>query len=107
MRHDRGRGAPRGSRTDLGVEGSGLLNRLVTTVAQPFLQPVDTGALPMLRALTDPTARGGTFYGPRFVVRGRTAVVETPSRAARDADAAHRLWAMSVELTDLEPAVAS
>ena len=32
--------------------------------------------------------------------------VRRPSKAARDADAARRLWALSVELTGLEPAVA-
>jgi protochlorophyllide reductase len=95
---------PGGSRTDLGFEGSGLTNRLLRPTAA-LLQPAAAGALPMLRALTDPSARGGEFYGPRYIVRGRTAVVETPSRAARDADAARRLWALSVELTGLEPAV--
>lgn len=41
--------------------------------------------------------------GPRLVVRGGTPVVETPSRPARDADAACRLRAVSVQLTGLEP----
>ena len=68
-------------------------------------QSAAAGALPMLRALTDPGVRGGQFYGPRFVFRGAEAVVETPSRAARDGGAAARLWATSVELTGLEPAV--
>jgi hypothetical protein len=65
------------------------------------MQPAAAGALPMLRALTDPNVRGGEFYGPRFVVRGRTPVVETPSRTARDVEAARRLWATSVALTEL------
>ncbi len=30
----------------------------------------DRGALPQLRAATDPKAKGGEFYGPRFVNRG-------------------------------------
>ena len=94
---------PGGSRTDLGTEGSSLANRLLTPLAQPLLQPAAAGALPMLRALTDPATGGGEFYGPRFVVRGSTPVVETPSRAARDAEAARRLWAVSVQLTGLEP----
>jgi hypothetical protein len=58
----------------------------------------------MLRALTDPAARGCEFYGPRFVVRGHAPVVERPSKAARDADA-RRLGELSVELTGLEPAL--
>jgi hypothetical protein len=30
----------------------------------------DAGALPQLRAATDPDARGGEFYAPMFVNRG-------------------------------------
>jgi NAD(P)-dependent dehydrogenase (short-subunit alcohol dehydrogenase family) len=97
---------PGGSRTDLGTEGTSLSNRLLTPLVPLITQSAEAGALPMLRALTDPGARGGEFYGPRFRLRGRTPVVETPSRAARDADAARRLWAESVQLTGLEPAVA-
>jgi len=92
------------SRTDLGTEGSGLTNRL-SHLSMGLAQPAPVGALPMLRAATDPSVRGGQFWGPRFVVRGRRPVVETPSRRARDAAAARRLWAASVELTGLEPQV--
>lgn len=96
---------PGASATDLGTEGSGLLNAGMRTVVPLMLQPAEYGARPMLRALTDPGVRGGEFYGPRFLVRGATAVRETPSRAARDAAAARRLWNLSVELTGLEPAI--
>lgn len=97
---------PGGSRTDLGTEGSGPLNRVLASVTAPvLLQPPETGARPMLRAVTDPRVRGGEFYGPRFVVHGASAVRETPSRAARDAAAARRLWDLSTELTGLEPAI--
>jgi protochlorophyllide reductase len=96
---------PGGSATDLGTEGGGLTNRAMTLVAPLAAQPAEVGARPMLRALTDPAARGGEFYGPRFVFRGATPVIETPSRAARDAGAARRLWTDSVEMTGLEPAV--
>jgi hypothetical protein len=92
---------PGGSYTDLGTEGSGLSNRLMRSVVPLLTQPAALGARPMLRALTDPTARGGEFYGPRFLVRGATPVLETPGRAARDAAAARRLWALSEELTGL------
>jgi NAD(P)-dependent dehydrogenase (short-subunit alcohol dehydrogenase family) len=95
---------PGGSRTDLGTEGSSPANRLLTSAAQPLLQPASAGARPMVRAVTDPSVRGGEFFGPRFLVRGATPVVETPSRAARDAAAARRLWDLSVELTGLTPA---
>lgn len=90
---------PGASNTDLGTEGSSLSNRLIGPLVPYLGQPPAVGALPMVRAVTDPAARGGEFYGPRFVARGRAPVVETPSRAARDAEAARRLWAVSVALT--------
>ncbi|MGL4745840.1 MAG: oxidoreductase [Dermatophilaceae bacterium] len=96
---------PGGSRTDLGTEGSAVSNRLMARVVPLMTQPAEAGARPMLRALTDPGLTGGELVGPRFVVRGRTPRVETPSRRARDDAAAAHLWAMSAELTGLEPAV--
>ena len=97
---------PGASATDLGTEGSALANRAMTTVVPFLTQSAELGARPMLRALTDPTVQGGEYYGPRFIVRGATPVRETPTRAARDAAAARRLWDTSVQLTGLQPAFA-
>ncbi len=94
---------PGGSRTDLGTEGHGVSNRLMRSLVPFLTQPAALGARPMLRALTDPAVRGGELYGPRFLVRGAVPVRETPSRAARDAAAAARLWDESVALTGLIP----
>jgi protochlorophyllide reductase len=94
---------PGGSKTDLGTEGSSLSNRLIMG---GIGQPAAVGALPLLRALTDPSVRGGQFYGPRFVVGGGGAVLETPSRRARDAGDARRLWEVSHDLTGVPLAVA-
>ena len=97
---------PGGSRTDLGTEGSGVTN-LLTRLAVPVVaQSAEAGARPLLRAATDPTLPGGSFVGPRFVVRGRTPVIETPSRRARDTAAALRLWQESVEQSGVDPAAA-
>jgi len=96
---------PGASNTDLGTEGSGLLNRAMHTVAPLVTQSAEFGARPMLRAVTDPAVRGGEFYGPRFLARGAAPVRETPSRAARDAAAARQLWDLSVQLTGLAPAI--
>ncbi|HXV92880.1 MAG TPA: oxidoreductase [Pseudonocardia sp.] len=96
---------PGGSHTELGREGTSVLNRVALAVAGRLAQSAEAGARPMLRAVTDPAVRGGEFYGPRHLLRGAAPVRETPSRAARDADAARRLWDRSVELTGLEPAV--
>jgi NAD(P)-dependent dehydrogenase (short-subunit alcohol dehydrogenase family) len=65
-------------------------------------QSAAEGALPSLRAATDPGARGGDYFGPAFVEwRGR-AVRSPTSAAARDAEAARRLWAWSTEVTGVE-----
>lgn len=95
---------PGGSRTDLGTEGRGVSN-LLTRIAVPVVaQSVEHGARPLLRAATDPGVPGGSFVGPRFVVRGRTPVLEVPSARARDVAAARRLWDTSVELAGVDPA---
>jgi NAD(P)-dependent dehydrogenase (short-subunit alcohol dehydrogenase family) len=94
---------PGASATDLGFEGRGPGNLVVRTLMPWFAQPVVQGALPMLRAVTDPGVRGGEFYGPRWIGFGHP-VPEPPSRAARDLDDAGRLWDLSADLTGLTPA---
>lgn len=85
-------------RTDLGSEGHGLSNRLLS-VGLPFTPAsAASGALPLLRAATDPTVSGGQFYGPRWLVAGHP-VLETPSRQGRDGPLARALWGASVDLT--------
>jgi protochlorophyllide reductase len=88
---------PGGTHTDLGNEGSGITNWFNTKIM--FLgQDVSAGALPLLRAATAPDVEGGQYYGPHLMMMGRP-VLETPSRNARNAGDARRLWAMSEELT--------
>jgi protochlorophyllide reductase len=93
---------PGASHTDLGFEGSSLSNRGFRLFVPLTTQPPAIGALPMLRALTDPAVRGGQFYGPRFMVRGYP-VLETPSRRARNARDAVTLWDLSARLTGVRP----
>jgi NAD(P)-dependent dehydrogenase (short-subunit alcohol dehydrogenase family) len=88
---------PGGSRTSLGRKGGSLANRLVP-LWHPFIQSAARGALPFVRAATDPRAQSGEYYGPQLQVWGR-AVRETPSRQARDADLAAGLWQQSEQLT--------
>ena len=58
------------------------------------------GALPTLRAVTDPAAVGGQYYGPGGFqeVVGHPVVVQS-SAQSHDADLQRRLWAVSEELT--------
>src|SRR5580658_904569 len=61
------------------------------------VQNVRMGALPELRAATDPSARGGQYFGPRQYglrrrfLTGYPAVVESSPRSHNEADQA-RLW---------------
>jgi NAD(P)-dependent dehydrogenase (short-subunit alcohol dehydrogenase family) len=54
---------------------------------------VAQGALPQIRAATDPKARGGEFYGPRFVNTGPA--VRLPIVRPGADDAIRTLWAVS------------
>jgi NAD(P)-dependent dehydrogenase (short-subunit alcohol dehydrogenase family) len=58
------------------------------------------GALPTLRAASDPTVLGGQYYGPAGFAqsRGYPKVVGS-SKKSHDADRQRRLWAVSEELT--------
>jgi hypothetical protein len=40
------------------------VDRAYHAMGQPIAQPAQQGALPTLRAATDPGARGGEYYGP-------------------------------------------
>jgi NAD(P)-dependent dehydrogenase (short-subunit alcohol dehydrogenase family) len=63
-------------------------------------QSTEMGALPTLRAATDPNVIGGDYYGPGgfLEMHGHPEVVES-NRRSHDLEAARRLWAVSEELT--------
>lgn len=67
---------------------------------KPLFQGADMGALPTLRAATDPQALGGQYYGPRGFAeqRGYPKLVKS-SRKSHDVGAQQRLWSVSEELT--------
>ena len=67
---------------------------------RPFAQPTDMGALPTLRAATDPGAQGGQYYGPDGIgeVQGSPKAVES-SKQSHNEDLQRRLWMVSEELT--------
>ena len=68
----------------------------------PLTQSAAMGALPTLRAATDPGVLGGQYFGPDGFgeQRGYPKVVAS-SAASHDTDAQHRLWAVSEELTSV------
>jgi NAD(P)-dependent dehydrogenase (short-subunit alcohol dehydrogenase family) len=67
---------------------------------RPFTQPADMGALPSLRAATDPGAQGGQYYGPDGIGEstGHPKVVKSSAQSHNE-DIQRRLWTMSEELT--------
>ena len=80
--------------------GGGIVARMMGVAAPVTGQPAARGALPVLRAATDPRARGGDCYGPRGPAQSRG----TPrrvgyARAARDEQLAGRLWRACEALT--------
>ncbi len=66
-------------------------------------QPAAMGALPTLRAATDPGVRGGDCFGPRGIAEMAGPPVRVASsRASHDEEVARRLWEHSVELTGVD-----
>lgn len=91
-----------------GHADSGLRDHMDGRVARLAVRALDRlvgrsteeGALPVLRAATDPAALGGQYYGPAG--RGRSAApaaLNRPSDAALDPDLAARVWRLSEELS--------
>jgi NAD(P)-dependent dehydrogenase (short-subunit alcohol dehydrogenase family) len=92
---------PGGSNTELDRN----LPQWVNAVSRPLMllaQSADMGALPSLRAATDPGVLGGQYYGPDGFgeQRGYPKVVAS-SRVSHDTEAQRRLWAVSEELTSV------
>jgi NAD(P)-dependent dehydrogenase (short-subunit alcohol dehydrogenase family) len=91
---------PGSSRTAL-ARNSPPAIRLGFKVFGPLVfQGADMGALPILRAATDPAVRGGEYYGPGGIgeLRGYPRLVSS-SLASRDELLQRQLWSASEELT--------
>jgi NAD(P)-dependent dehydrogenase (short-subunit alcohol dehydrogenase family) len=90
---------PGGSRTEL-TRNLPPLVAAATRLAEPLFQSAEMGALPTLRAATDPGVLGGHYYGPDGFgeQRGYPKIVAS-SEASHDVDVQRRLWTVSEELT--------
>ncbi|MEV6149113.1 SDR family NAD(P)-dependent oxidoreductase [Nonomuraea sp. NPDC052129] len=70
-----------------------------------LLQGKEAAAWPAVRAVLDPSVRGGQLWGPRvFGIRGVPALEPVRGHLA-DADLADRVWTASADLTGLDPSV--
>lgn len=90
---------PGGSRSELSRNLPPLVQGAFR-VLEPMFQEAEMGALPTLRAATDPGVLGGQYYGPDGFAeqRGFPKIVAS-SAASHDTRAQRRLWAVSEELT--------
>ncbi|MEM8621208.1 MAG: oxidoreductase [Actinomycetota bacterium] len=89
---------PGGSDTDLArhIPGADFLAPLTSKL----MQSAAMGALPQLRAATDPAASGGQYYGPDGFMELRGYPVVVPSSArSNDVELQERLWAVSEDMT--------
>jgi NAD(P)-dependent dehydrogenase (short-subunit alcohol dehydrogenase family) len=90
---------PGGSATEL-TRNLPRLVAVLNTVVEPLFQGADQGALPTLRAATDPAVHGAQYFGPDGFaeIRGYPKVVAS-SAQSHDVELQRRLWAVSEELT--------
>jgi NAD(P)-dependent dehydrogenase (short-subunit alcohol dehydrogenase family) len=91
---------PGGSSTELTRHLPGLLAPVFSLIEPLITQDAATGALPQLRAATDPGVLGGQYFGPDGFAetRGHPKVVASSAKS-HDVDRQRRLWAVSEELT--------
>ncbi len=97
---------PGTARTDLTRHMSGLSNAAMSprfrAVNSWLVQDAAMGALPILRAATDPAAVGGTYHGPAgFLQLTGYPVVVTSSSRSHNRQAQRRLWVESEQLTGI------
>lgn len=90
---------PGGSDTELARHLPGPVQRAVPLL-RPLFQEAAMGALPTLRAATDPGALGGQYYGPDGLgeQKGHPKLV-TSNERSYDIVLQRRLWTVSEELT--------
>jgi len=78
------------------------LIKLVRPLLVMSIQSAAMGALPSLRAATDPRVSGGQFFGPRGLMQlwGYPVMVQSNKASHNIADA-QKLWAVSEQLTGI------
>jgi NAD(P)-dependent dehydrogenase (short-subunit alcohol dehydrogenase family) len=88
------------SNTELVRNTPAALRMPITWLAPLLTQKPEMGALPTLRAATDPEVVGGQYYGPgnRGEIRGYPKLVAS-SRDSHDRTTQQRLWTVSEDLT--------
>ena len=91
---------PGSSRTDLARNSPAWLRFSFTALGPLIFQSPQMGALPTLRTATDPTVRGGQYYGPGGLAEqhGYPKCVQSLAQS-HAGELQQRLWRVSEELT--------
>jgi NAD(P)-dependent dehydrogenase (short-subunit alcohol dehydrogenase family) len=91
---------PGGTNTELARYLPGIFKPVRAIFGPVLFQSPAMGALPTLRAATDPSVEGGQYYGPEGFAeqRGHPKIVQS-SAQSHDEDLQRRLWTVSEELT--------
>jgi NAD(P)-dependent dehydrogenase (short-subunit alcohol dehydrogenase family) len=91
------------SDTELARNAPVVVRALLTAFAPVITQKAPMGALPTVRAATDPAVLGGQYYGPDGIgeSRGHPRLV-TSSPQSYDVALQQRLWAVSEDLTGVK-----
>ena len=91
---------PGGSNTELTRNLPGLIRQPAEFLWARMTQSAEMGAVPTLRAATDPGVRNAQYYGPDGIgeQRGHPKLVES-SAQSHDEEIQRRLWTVSEELT--------
>jgi NAD(P)-dependent dehydrogenase (short-subunit alcohol dehydrogenase family) len=93
---------PGGSNTELARNLPAIFKPAVAALGPVLFQSPAMGALPTLRAATDPDVEGGQYYGPDGFAeqRGHPKLVSS-SAQSHDEELQRRLWTVSEELTSV------
>jgi NAD(P)-dependent dehydrogenase (short-subunit alcohol dehydrogenase family) len=92
---------PGTANTNLSRHVDGGLSSKIRGLWRPVLaQSATMGALPILRAATDPGVQGGEYYGPNGLLQQKGYPVRVDSnKASHSREDARRLWQASEQLT--------
>ena len=89
--------------TTVAKGGGGWMGPVWAWLARNTGMDVEAGAMPQIRAATDPRAQGGEFYGPRFINLGPP--VRLPVLRPGSTRAIRTLWAVSERETGVRLAI--
>lgn len=95
---------PGGANTNLNNHYSeNLLGRLMMPLMNKMFQSAEMGALPILRAATDPQAQGGQYYGPNgFTGNSGYPILVKSNKKSYDHTIQNKLWDVSEQLTNIK-----